>query len=301
MATIAPAADVVSPTPSAVPAVTPARPDFWSRLGGALGRFFGFLLRLIFILLLAVALGAGVYFGLPWLYRALVQPVQTHTSQIQELYNRVEGVRAGVEAGQATQNDRLTALETANDAQRLQLDSTVTQGADHQATLDAQGQQLETTAALAVDLQAALDAETAAREALAAQLAEVQSQLADQASANAAMQTAVAELQPATDANTAQAAALQQQLTLVTLENALLRARLQVVAENFGEARATLTTTVSAMQAFVETPAVFSSDAQASLTVRLRAAASLIEAEPAAALTDLDSIWAEMDRLLHAD
>ncbi len=288
----------VSLVPSSGTPSAPARPDFWSRLGGALGRFFVFLLRLIFVLLLAVALGAGVYFGLPWLYRALVQPVQTHTSQIQELYNRVEGARAGVEAGQAAQNDRLTALETANDAQRLQLDSTVTQAADQQAALEAQQQQLDSTATLAADTQAALEAETAARDALAAQVAELQTQLADQAAASADTQSALAELAPVAEANAAQVAAQEQQLGLLRLQNALLRAHIQINAENFGEARTTLTSTVSAMQGFVEAPGAFAAADQTTLTVRLRAAESLIELEPAAALTDLDSIWAELERLL---
>ncbi len=288
----------VSLVPSTGGPAATARPDFWSRLGGALGRFLGFVLRLIFVLLLAVALGAGVYFGLPWLYRAMVQPVQTHTTQIQELYNRVEGVRAGVEAGQATQNDRLTALETANDAQRLQLDSTVTQAADQQTTLAAQGEQLDSTATLTADLQAALEAETAAREALAAQVAALQTQLDDQAAASADTQSTLAELAPVAEANAAQVAAQEQQLALLRLQNALLRAHIQINAENFGEARTTLTTTVSAMQTFVETPGVFTEDNQTTLAVRLRAAENLIALEPAAALADLDSIWAELERLL---
>lgn len=288
----------VSLVPSTGAPAAAARPDFWSRLGGALGRFFGFLLRLIFVLLLAVALGAGVYYGLPWLYRALVQPVQTHTTQIQELYNRVEGVRAGVESGQAAQNDRLTALETANDAQRLQLDSTVKQAADQQTALDAQREQLDSTTTQAAALQAALDEETAAREALAAQVADLQSQLAEQAAAAGEMQNTLAELAPVAQANADQTAGLQQQVGLLQLQNALLRAHIQVNAENLGDARATLTSTVSAMQTFIETPGAFSADDQTTLTVRVRAAAGLIETEPAAALTDLDSIWAELDRLL---
>jgi hypothetical protein len=72
----------------------------------------------------------------------------------------------------------------------------------------------------------------------------------------------------------------------------------QVVAENFGEARTIMTGTVSAMQALLETPGLFSSSAQASLTVRLVSAEALIEPEPVAALNDLDSIWAEMERLM---
>ena len=115
---------------TAIPSgAVPAQPDFWSRVGTAVGRFFGFLLRLVFILLLAIALGAGVYFGWPALYRALIQPVQTHTSQIQELFNRVEGVRAGAAEAQAAQNERLTSLETGSDAQRLRLDAAESEAA----------------------------------------------------------------------------------------------------------------------------------------------------------------------------
>jgi hypothetical protein len=267
----------------------PARPDFWSRLGGFIGRLLGFLLRLVFVLLLAVAIGAGVYYGLPWVYQALVQPVQTHSSQIQDLYNKVEGVRAADEASQAAQNDRLSALEAANDVQRQQVEAAETEAADLRAALE-QAQ---------ADAQTAQDAATADREALAAQVADLQSQLDTQAAANADVQDAVAELQPATSDNAARNTALQQQLTLLQLENALLHARLQVNAQNLGEARTILTGTVAAMQAFVETPGVFDSDDQETLTVRLRAAASLIEADPAAALTDFDSVWAEMDRIVN--
>jgi chromosome segregation ATPase len=236
-----------------------------------------FLLRLVFVLLLAVALGAGVYFGLPWAYRALVQPVQMHTAQIQELFNRVEGVRAGTEQSQAAQNERLTALETGNDAERLRLDAAESEAAA---------------------LAAALAEESAARAALAEEVAALQAALEAQVATADEVRAAVAELQPATADTAASAAALEQQLALVRLENRLLRARVQVVAENFGEARAILTGTVSAMQTLLETPGLFSTSAQSGLAVRLVSATALIEPEPIAALTDLESIWAEMERLL---
>jgi hypothetical protein len=87
----------------------------------------------------------------------------------------------------------------------------------------------------------------------------------------------------------------------VRLENTLLRARIQIVAENFGDARATLTGTVPAMLAFVQAPGRFDAEAATALIIRLRAANALIEAEPAAALGDLESIWREMERLAAGD
>jgi capsule polysaccharide export protein KpsE/RkpR len=258
-------------------AAAPARPDLWSRFSRFLGRLLGFLLRLLFVLLLAVGLGAGVYFGLPWVYRALVQPVQAHTSQIQDLYNRVEGVRAGTEQSQAAQNERLTTLETGSDAARLRLDA-----AESEVT----------------KLQADLAAAAEAREALAAEVTVLQTALAELETSSAAVRAAVNNLQPATDATASEVAGLRHELGLLRLENELLRARVQVVAENLGEARAILTGTVAAMTAFIETPGVFVPSVQATLRVRLVSAAALIEAEPAAALADLDSIWREMDRSL---
>ena len=165
-------------------------------------------------------------------------------------------------------------------------------------TSPGRGEQLDATTAHTADLQAALEAETASRASLQSQVDDLQGQVDDQAAAQTAAQDTLDELAPAADANTAAVTGLQQQVTLLRLENALLRAQIQIDAQNLGDARTTLTTTVSAMQTFVETPGVFTADDQASLTVRLRSAASLIEAEPAAALVDLDSIWAEMDRLL---
>lgn len=258
-------------------AAAPTRSDFWSRLGRFMGRVLGFLLRLIFVLLLAVAIGAGVFYGLPWVYRALVQPVQTHNTQIQDLYNRVEGVRAGTEESQNAQNERLTALETGNDDERLRLDA-------------AEGE-IET-------LRAELAEAVGANAALADEVNALRADLGTLGEANAEVRAAVDGLAPESASTAAEVAGLQLELTLLRLENDLLRARVQVVAENLGEARAIMTTTVTAMTDFLRAPGAFEADTQATLRVRLTAAAALIEAEPAAALGDLESIWREMERAL---
>jgi chromosome segregation ATPase len=242
-----------------------------------MGRILGFLLRLIFVLLLAVAIGAGVFFGLPWAYRALVQPVQTHNTQIQDLYNRVEGVRAGTEASQNAQNERLTALETGNDDERLRLDA-------------AEGE--------IATLRAELAEATGANAALADEVNALRADLGALGAANAEVRAAVDGLAPESEATAAEVAGMQQELTLLRLENDLLRARVQVVAENLGEARAIMTATVTAMADLLRAPGAFAADTQATLRVRLTAAAALIEADPAAALGDLESVWREMERTL---
>lgn len=59
-----------------------------STIGQRLGRFFGFLLRLLLALLLLGAVGTGLYFGLPWLYQRYIVPVQENTAELQQLRNR---------------------------------------------------------------------------------------------------------------------------------------------------------------------------------------------------------------------
>jgi hypothetical protein len=127
----------------------------------------------------------------------------------------------------------------------------------------------------------------------------LKAQVSSQASPSAGPRTDLDALKPTTSAATAQVAKLQQQITLLRLQNALLTAHIQVVAQNLGDARTVLTTAVAAMQSFVNTPGVFSANDQASLTVRLVTADVLINVDPTTALADLESTWTQMDRALN--
>jgi hypothetical protein len=257
---------------------TQSHPDGWTRLGNAIGHLLGVLLRLLFVILLAVGVGAGVYYGVPYLYAQLVQPVQTNTYQIALLNAKVDGQKTSLDASQAAQDTRLTDLETKSDNQKQRLDSTST---------DITG------------LKTSLSSEQSARSDLAGQVAGLKAQLEAQTSASSQLSSDVAALKPAASDATAQVAKLQQQVTLLRLQNSLLTAHIQEVAQNLGDARTILTTTVSAMQSFVKTPGVFSADDQAALNVRLVTAGALIDADPVAALADMESIWAQMDRTLN--
>jgi chromosome segregation ATPase len=254
------------------------QPDFWSRLGRGAGRFFGLLLRLLFVVLLAVAIGAGVYFGLPALYRSLVQPVQNHTTQIQLLNNRMDNLATSFDGAQSVQDQRLTTLETSGDDQRQRLGAAETGLGD---------------------VKTALADETASRAELVKQVAELQAQLEAQAETAKALRSDLDELKPQVSASTASLAALQQQMGLLHLQNGLLQARLQVVYENLGDARQLLATSASELKAFIQEPKLLPADAQAALVLRVTTAEALIQQQPASALTELESVWAELDRRLN--
>lgn len=61
------------------------QPSFGERLANAFVVFLSAILRLLVILVLAVALGAIFYFGVPNLYRQIIEPIQDNANQLQTL------------------------------------------------------------------------------------------------------------------------------------------------------------------------------------------------------------------------
>ncbi len=66
---------------------------FWRALANVLK----VLLQLILIVIFMGALGAGLYFAIPWLYRATIVPVQNNTADITDLSRRVAQAEAQVD------------------------------------------------------------------------------------------------------------------------------------------------------------------------------------------------------------
>lgn len=116
---------------------TTTTPSFLARLGR-------FVLRLIFVFILGIALGVGIYYGARAAYSQFIQPVQDHTVLLAELEVRQEETnsfltqRFDIITGRldalevqndsnkesfADLEDRLTSVETAQSAQSEQLDA----------------------------------------------------------------------------------------------------------------------------------------------------------------------------------
>ncbi len=257
---------------------TQPQPDVWTRLGRGLGRTLGFLLRLVFVILLAVAMGVGVYFGVPWAYNTFVRPVQEHSAQLALLDAKIENLRASVDGSQGAQDNRLTLLETGSDGQRERL-------ASAEAEL--------------AELQETLKSETDARAALETELAHAQAENEALGKQLAGMQTSVEALQPSVTTTMSDVAYLQQQMALLQIQNGLLIARIQIVAENLGEARTQLTVTGAELSALLATSQMLDVDTRAALANRLATALALVEASPATALTELESLWAQLERTVN--
>jgi hypothetical protein len=143
---------VPAPEPDSTPAPAPksaSGPSF----GQWVGRLFRFLLNLLLILLLLGGIGAGLYFGLPWLYQKYVVPVEQNTDQLAGLQTRQAQSEQAVidlqarldsaEAAQAQQAQSLTDLSGRVDNIEKEITAhtqTLTALEEMQSTLEAQGE-----------------------------------------------------------------------------------------------------------------------------------------------------------------
>ena len=265
-----------------------SQPDNWTRLSRTIGRLLGFILRLIFILLLAIGVGAGVYFGIPWLYSTIIEPVQNTAIQMEIVENRVDNLGDVFNESQASQDERLTELETSGDALREQV------AAAEMSATDLEGVQANNDEA---------------RAALAAEIEALQSGNADLEEENEALQAEVADLQSAVKvANErlinlgAAVVSVQEQFeterALQRVRSNLLQARLELNTENNGNARQLMSASVNDLNALLKASSALEAEERTALTGRISGAEELLATDLEVSLSELESAWAQIDRLL---
>lgn len=81
--------------------------SFLKRLGRAFLYFMRALIRLILLAMLFIAVGAMFYFGLPYIQKTFIAPVEENTAQIQEMEAEIADLQAQVDE----MNGRVTTLE----------------------------------------------------------------------------------------------------------------------------------------------------------------------------------------------
>lgn len=141
-------------------------PSSQPTVGDRVANFFKILLRLVFVLVIGIALGVGVYFGIPLLYNRFILPIQENTIHIanlealheqdkNQLTQRLDDLQARLEA-LAVQNDQ--DKETIAEL-KAQLAKAQSAGNDLQKAQDTNLDRLEA-------LQSSLDKVTATLEAM---------------------------------------------------------------------------------------------------------------------------------------
>ena len=120
-----PSADIVKTDdgPRGDPKVeTPPRTPPGPGLGARIGRFFRFLLRLVFLLIALAVIGVALYILLPEFYQRFVRPVEQNTVQVRQLQSWQEQTQQelselqtnleSLETAQNEQDQRISDMET---------------------------------------------------------------------------------------------------------------------------------------------------------------------------------------------
>jgi hypothetical protein len=97
------------------------RPSFLSRLGRAFVSFIRALFRLIALVLVIGGIGAGLYYGLPFLNEKLIMPVERNTVRIAELSQQVDALQTQIDE-MSTQVDALDKTIAAHSTMLAQLE-----------------------------------------------------------------------------------------------------------------------------------------------------------------------------------
>ncbi len=84
------------------------KPSFWSRLGRAFVNFLRALIRLILTVAIIVGIGAMLYYGLPYINRTFIAPVERNTAKIDSLESEI----ATLQSELSDLNTRMDAIET---------------------------------------------------------------------------------------------------------------------------------------------------------------------------------------------
>lgn len=218
-------------------------------------RALGVLWRVVLVLLLGIALGVGVYVGVPLAYRAVLEPSQVNAERIEQLERDLGQSQRDLERLRELSGERMVELETSQVEQGERL-------AELQAALDALRGDLADQAS---DLEAAND----------------QIDLMVRTISN--LETQLTEL-----AENADDSELRQELVISRAMLYLLRARVWLLENNVGLAQ---DEALRARELLIEADPEGESDVIQAAILRLDLALDDLGSTPLVAADDLEIVW----------
>ena len=286
----------------------PNHPSFGARLWLGVGSVLRFLLRLAFVVVLAIILGAGVYFGIaygvPALQHQYVQPVQNNSLRLDALEARHEQDIQQTASRLDTLTSRLETLETQSDINKETF-------ANQQAQLDTLAEAQATQASVLDDLLPLQTVISDNRDALNdlqsdmqvvqlenEELAQAVSDLQALQSKNEALGQAVFEnsqnIQALSDENTEQGEQLvtfQRDLQLLWTLDLLTRSRLFIEQDNYGLARTTIQAARDSLAALQGEVLIDQSEMVVQIVAYLESALENLPDYPQSAVKALQNAW----------
>jgi chromosome segregation ATPase len=260
-------------------------------------RLLRFLVRLTFVLVVGVLIGVGLFYGVPWVYRRLLWPIQENSARVAILQEQVAKNSDTIFGNHRALQDRIVDLET----QAAEMGERAAVEAQDQDILEDEAAQLaRRIASLEDDLEAQQQAVDQVREnlnqaelGLEREIEDVQGQiegtrrdLRDQIERSEEDLNALGDRLGETTA----------QLSLLQTAQDLLKVRLLLVEENFGTARDTLDLALAHLDHAAEmTPS--RADELEALRARFLALDDMIVQRSFRTRPTLEALWADVVNL----
>lgn len=235
----------------------------------AVGGLLLVLIRLLFVLIVGALIGVGLYYGVPWAYRSLVQPVQQNTVRVAALEQRMAQEQTRLQDENLALQERIATLEAEMTA------------IEENSAVQAQGiegtvEQIEQLEGRITQAEADLEAQQNTVKAMRAEL-----------------DSAIADLGEQADRTAEQAGRLEGRLALLQTAQDLVKVRLLLLEENSRSARDTLIlATAHLEQAMALMPE--QAETLSELQERMAGLDPLIEERSFRVLPELESLWADV-------
>ena len=264
---------------------TTPRRSGWQVAGETLGKIFKFLLRLTFVLIIGAGLGLALYWGIPWGYRTLVQPVQDNRARITVLEQRLEQTQLREQEQVEALQSRITSLE-------VQLTELAELAASREE-LVAYGEESAAALARIADTEAQLDELTQALADLETLLAAQDVTLRELETLNVELSAGLAETRDTRQL----VGTLSGRMMLLQTAQDLLKVRLLLLEDNPRLAREMLPVAVAHLE---QARAALPEEAETleALQTRIEALDALIATNSFRVGPELEALWASVMELV---
>ena len=129
-------------------------------IGDGFRRAFWWMIRLLVVIILGIGVGAGVYYGIPALYRGVIEPTRRNTQHIVDLEEAIAQMQNASQVQLEQSNDRLAEVEgklaqQAEDLATVQAEMAALEGeqSDLVAEIDVLGRLADQVKDLAIELE----------------------------------------------------------------------------------------------------------------------------------------------------
>jgi chromosome segregation ATPase len=238
------------------------------------------LLRLVFVVVIAILIGVGIYYGVPWVYWRLVIPVQDSAARIEMLQRDLENTRADWNTELTEQGQQISALESDLATQKERIAALEADIERMDEIMTAQGETLnvlQTTLYGTEEMTGQLGDEV---EVLYGELDILRDEMADPNRV---------------------AAAFERRLILLQAWGEILKARLHLLEDNPGNARQTLALARANLERVIALSPEPEAQALIAIQERLDAADTAIEERPFVAINELEIIWRDLDAFITSE